>query len=114
MDVRLKIPLLCCSECRRHFVARRNLLQSKILKCVCAETWDDSGNSHGVVYKRTRWRKPAVLSLDQTGAGDTYVLFFDAASGDFLRLKTAQTLAIKSSWALDGTIRVAPLLDLRT
>src|SRR2546430_338121 len=37
--------------------------------------------SHGVVYKRTRWTKPTVLRLDQVGAGDTYVLFFNGVSG---------------------------------
>jgi len=50
-------------------------------ECVRAESWDDTGKYHGVVYKRTRWRKPAVLRLDQVGPGDTYVLFFSGNSG---------------------------------
>jgi hypothetical protein len=50
-------------------------------ECVHADTWNDAGKSHGVVYKRTRWIKPAVLRLDQIGPGDTYVLFFSGASG---------------------------------
>lgn len=50
-------------------------------ECVSADSWDDSAKSHGVVYKRTRWIKPAVLRLDQVGVRDTYVLFFDGTSG---------------------------------
>ena len=50
-------------------------------QCVRAEAWDETGKSHGVVYKRTRWTKPTVLRLDQVGAGDTYVLFFNGVSG---------------------------------
>lgn len=49
---------------------------------VRAETWNNSGVPLGEVRKRTRWmRNPNVLRLDQIGPRDTYVLYFDGASG---------------------------------
>jgi hypothetical protein len=50
-------------------------------QCVRADTWDNNGKRHGQVYKRTRWIRPNVLRLDQVGPGDTYVLYFNGASG---------------------------------
>lgn len=48
---------------------------------VHAETWDNEGRPHGLVRKRTRWVRPNYLRLDQVGPDDTYVLYFNGASG---------------------------------
>lgn len=48
---------------------------------VQADAWDLSGNSMGVVRKRVRFIRPNYLRIDQVGASDTYVLYFDGASG---------------------------------
>jgi hypothetical protein len=48
---------------------------------VRAETWDNQGNPHGPVRKRTRWVRPDHLRLDQVGPDDTYVLYFDGTAG---------------------------------
>ena len=48
---------------------------------VRANAWDFSGNSMGVVRKRTRFIRPGHLRLDQVGQRDTYVLYFDGTSG---------------------------------
>jgi hypothetical protein len=46
------------------------------------ETWNPDGTHLGYVRKRTRWiRQPNVLRLDQIGARDTYVLYFDGSHG---------------------------------
>ena len=46
-----------------------------------ADTWDQQGRSLGTVRKRVRWIKPNYLRIDQSGAYDTYVLFFDGTAG---------------------------------
>src|SRR5215469_5682546 len=46
-----------------------------------AQAWRPDGAPMGEVLKRTRWMKPNFLRLDQVGRGDTYVLFFNGASG---------------------------------
>jgi hypothetical protein len=48
---------------------------------VKADTFDQAGKSIGQVTKRTRWIRPNYLRLDQTGPGDTYVLYFDGDRG---------------------------------
>ena len=48
---------------------------------VTAQAWNNTGKLMGTVRKRTRWIKPNLLRLDQTGPGDTYVLYFDGTSG---------------------------------
>ena len=49
---------------------------------VSAKTWNSSGVPLGEVRKRTRWmQSPNLLRLDQIGARDTYVLYFDETSG---------------------------------
>ncbi len=49
---------------------------------VNAQIWNSAGVPLGEVRKRTRWmRSPNVLRLDQRGPRDTYVLYFDGASG---------------------------------
>jgi hypothetical protein len=49
---------------------------------VRAQTWSITGAPLGEVRKRTRWmRYPNLIRLDQIGARDTYVLFFEGASG---------------------------------
>ena len=46
------------------------------------ETWNPDGTHLGYVRKRTRWmRQPNVVRLDQIGARDTYVLYFDGVKG---------------------------------
>jgi len=46
------------------------------------ETWNPDGSHLGYVRKRTRWIKQAnVVRLDQTGARDTYVLYYDGNAG---------------------------------
>lgn len=50
-------------------------------KSVRAQAWHANGTPMGEVRKRTRWIKRNLLRLDQVGAGDTYVLFFNGASG---------------------------------
>src|SRR3954465_12924079 len=50
-------------------------------QCVRANTWNNAGKYHGVVYKRTRWIKPNIVRLDQIGMGDTSVLFFEGKGG---------------------------------
>ena len=58
-----------------------------------AETWDNSGHSHGQVRKRTRWMRPSYLRLDQVGPDDTYVLYCDGRSGwEILPNKTVADL----------------------
>ncbi|HXW92262.1 MAG TPA: hypothetical protein VEK33_17050 [Terriglobales bacterium] len=48
---------------------------------VRAQAWHNDGRSMGEVHKRTRWIRPNILRLDQVGAEDTYVLYFDGTSG---------------------------------
>src|SRR4051812_11896137 len=49
---------------------------------IVGRTWNPDGSPLGSVRKRTRWiREPNVLRLDQTGARDTYVLFYDGGAG---------------------------------
>lgn len=48
---------------------------------VRARAWHNDGRSMGEVRKRTRWIRPNILRLDQVGAEDTYVLYFDGTSG---------------------------------
>lgn len=48
---------------------------------VRAETWDNDGNLHGIVRKRTRWVRPDILRLDQVGPDDTYVLYLNGKAG---------------------------------
>jgi hypothetical protein len=48
---------------------------------VRAQAWHNDGRSMGEVRKRTRWIWPNILRLDQVGAEDTYVLYFDGTSG---------------------------------
>ena len=48
---------------------------------VRAQAWHNDGRSMGEVRKRTRWIRPSILRLDQVGAEDTYVLYFDGTSG---------------------------------
>jgi hypothetical protein len=50
-------------------------------QCVRADAWTDEGKPYGEVYKRTRWIRPDVLRLDQTGPGNSYVLYFNGLSG---------------------------------
>jgi hypothetical protein len=50
-------------------------------ECVHANAWDDEGKFHGEVFKRARFARPNHLRLDQTGPGDTYVIYFDGRSG---------------------------------
>jgi len=46
------------------------------------ETWNPDGSHLGYVRKRTRWiKRPNMVRLDQIGARDTYVLYFDGANG---------------------------------
>jgi hypothetical protein len=44
---------------------------------ITAETFSPSGQSLGSVQKRTWWIAPDHLRIDQSGPGDTYVLYFD-------------------------------------
>jgi hypothetical protein len=46
-----------------------------------ASIWNNSGRLIGEVRKRTRWIRPNLLRVDQTGPGNTYVLYFDGTSG---------------------------------
>ena len=46
-----------------------------------AATFSRDGKPLGKVVKRIRWIGPNVLRLDQVGPGDTYVLYFDGATG---------------------------------
>jgi hypothetical protein len=46
-----------------------------------AQAWHNDDRSMGEVRKRTRWIRPNILRLDQVGAEDTYVLYFDGTSG---------------------------------
>jgi hypothetical protein len=48
---------------------------------VRAQAWHNDGRSMGEVRKRTRWIRPNILRIDQVGAEDTYVLYFDGTSG---------------------------------
>jgi hypothetical protein len=48
---------------------------------VRAQAWHNDGRSMGEVRKRTRWIRPNILRLDQVGAEDTYVLYFDGTAG---------------------------------
>jgi hypothetical protein len=48
---------------------------------VKASAWRPNGEAMGEVRKRVRWVKPNHLRLDQVGHGDTFVLYFDGASG---------------------------------
>jgi hypothetical protein len=48
---------------------------------VHAQAWHTDGRSMGEVRKRTRWIRPNILRLDQVGAEDTYVLYFDGTAG---------------------------------
>ena len=48
---------------------------------VKASAWRPNGEAMGEVRKRVRWVKPNHLRLDQVGPGDTFVLYFDGASG---------------------------------
>jgi hypothetical protein len=50
-------------------------------ECVHADSWDNNGKFHGTVYKRVRFIRPNYLRIDQVGPGDTYVLYFNGASG---------------------------------
>ena len=50
-------------------------------QCVRADAWNDEGKAYGEVYKRTRWIRPNVLRLDQTGPGNSYALYFNGVSG---------------------------------
>jgi hypothetical protein len=60
---------------------------------VRAETWDNQGNPHGLVRKRTRWVRPNYLRLDRVGPDDTYLLYFDGAKGwEILPDKTVSDL----------------------
>jgi hypothetical protein len=52
-----------------------------IEECVRAGAWTPSGRFVGEVQKRTRWIRPNVLRVDQTGPGNTYVLYFDGNDG---------------------------------
>jgi len=46
------------------------------------ETWNPDGSHLGYVRKRTRWiKQPNLVRLDQIGARDTYVLYFDGVQG---------------------------------
>ncbi len=61
---------------------------------VRAQAWHNDGRSMGEVRKRTRWIRPSILRLDQVGAEDTYVLYFDETSGwEILPDKTVANLA---------------------
>ena len=48
---------------------------------VRAQAWHNDGRSMGEVRKRIRWIRPSILRVDQEGAEDTYVLYFDGTSG---------------------------------
>jgi hypothetical protein len=48
---------------------------------VRAQAWHNDGRPMGEVHKRTRWIWPNILRIDQVGAEDTYVLYFDGTSG---------------------------------
>lgn len=48
---------------------------------VKATAWRPNGELIGEVHKRVRWIRPNYLRIDQVGSGDTYVLYFDGASG---------------------------------
>jgi|ERR1700684_4453218 hypothetical protein len=49
---------------------------------VHADSWLDDGTPRGaVVRKRVRFVRPHYLRIDQTGPGDTYVLYCDGTSG---------------------------------
>jgi hypothetical protein len=43
--------------------------------------WTKDGKLVGEVIKRTRWSRPSQLRLDQTGPGNSYILYFDGAAG---------------------------------
>src|SRR5580698_5189426 len=61
---------------------------------VQADAWYSDGRPLGKVRKRTRWIRPNYLRLDQVGPSDTYVLYFDGASGwEILPDKTVANLA---------------------
>jgi hypothetical protein len=61
---------------------------------VRAQAWHNDGRFMGEVRKRTRWIRPNTLRLDQVGAEDTYVLYFDGTSGwEILPDKTVADLA---------------------
>jgi hypothetical protein len=61
---------------------------------VRAQAWHNDGVAMGDVRKRTRWIRPNILRLDQVGAEDTYVLYFDGTSGwEILPDKTVANLA---------------------
>jgi hypothetical protein len=60
---------------------------------VRAQAWHNDGRSMGEVRKRTRWIRPNILRLDQVGAEDTYVLYFDGTAGwEILPDKTVANL----------------------
>jgi hypothetical protein len=46
-----------------------------------AQTWFEDGKARGVVRKHMRFIRPSFLRIDQVGAGDTYVLYFDGEKG---------------------------------
>ena len=49
---------------------------------VRAQSWNPDGTPLSEVRKRTRWmRSPNLIRLDQIGARDTYVLYFDGSTG---------------------------------
>jgi len=61
---------------------------------VRAQAWHNDGRSMGDVRKRTRWIRPNILRLDQVGAEDAYVLYFDGTGGwEILPDKTVANLA---------------------
>jgi hypothetical protein len=58
------------------------------------QAWDHEGHPLGTVTKRVRFIRPSYLRIDQVGPGDTYVLYFDGASGwEILPDKTVHDLA---------------------
>jgi hypothetical protein len=63
---------------------------------VAAESFDGrTGQSMGVVRKRTRWIRPNVMRVDQVGPGSTYVLYFDGTSGWEILPGTAKVIPIE-------------------
>jgi hypothetical protein len=90
LALRLLLPTACeCQNGLRLFHEMQTALGGRekinavraFEQCVRANTWNNAGKYHGVVYKRTRWIKPNIVRLDQIGMGDTYVLFFDGKAG---------------------------------
>lgn len=64
---------------------------------VRAETWDNQGNPHGLVRKRTRWVRPGYLRLDQVGPDDTYVFIsMGSRVGKYCRTRPSLTSRAES------------------